>query len=238
MRSKKRIFGIASYNRIEYLSKAIDSIYDQADLIICTLNCDTPQMVQDALKWVYENMNRPKLEIYIAGNDLGDGAKFYKNDKVNGYFFTIDDDLIYPPNYADYMIENYERYGANKVMALHGRNFLKYPIRSFYFDKYDVFRVLDAVKTDTKVQFAGTCTTMWHTEIMQFNINEVILHPNMGDIWLTQEAVKRGIDIICLAHEKGFVQYLLPAEEETIYKQHKTDHKYQTEIANQIYAKV
>ena len=78
---------------------------------------------------------------------------------------------------------------------------------------------------------------MWHTDLLKFNPYEVILHPNMGDIWLSQEAVKRDIPIICLAHDATFVDYLLKSKDETIFTKYKKEHSIQTEVANRIYCK-
>ncbi|WP_422824221.1 glycosyltransferase [Xenorhabdus thailandensis] len=37
-----------------------------------------------------------------------------------GYLFTLDDDLIYPPDYIEKLIEKIEKYERNVFICVHG----------------------------------------------------------------------------------------------------------------------
>ena len=238
MRSQKRIFNIASYDRLATLKTTLMSIKDQADEINCVLNCTGERMEQRAFGFD-KAMNEaiPHCKFWIEDNYFGDAEKFKTLRTASGYFFTIDDDLIYPADYAEKMIKAYEDLGGCSIVALHGRNFKSFPIFSYYTDSFVAFRALDKVENAVQVQFAGTCTTMWHTDLLRFDYQKVCIYPNMADIWLAQEARKRDIDIVVLPHEADFLKYTLGCEDETIFKRYKKNHEYQTMVANSIYAK-
>ena len=238
MKSTKRIFNVASYKRFDTLLKMLESIHEQADVINVVMNYDydvkywEKRVEKDTIEERFEKCN-----VLWAFNEIGDGEKFSELMESDGYFFTVDDDLLYPQNYAEFMIDAFERYEGRAIMALHGRNFHSWPIESYYNSPFTKYRVLGSVTHDVQVEFAGTCVTMWHTDLMKLNPYEVILHPNMGDIWLAQEAAKLNIPIICLAHDATFVDYLLNKEDETIFTKYKKEHSIQTEVANRIYCK-
>ena len=72
--------------RIDIALKAIDSIYDQVDLIRIYLN-----KFDKYPKDLIDN----KITL-IIDEDLKSTGKFYWALEKNQYYFSIDDDLIYP----------------------------------------------------------------------------------------------------------------------------------------------
>jgi hypothetical protein len=55
-----------------------------------------------------------KINLYFSDNSKGDAFKFYRLMESDGYFLTVDDDLIYPPNYVEYMIAKCKEYGNTR----------------------------------------------------------------------------------------------------------------------------
>ena len=173
--SETRILNVASHNRIESLVKSLESIIDQCDVINVTLNShdgDIPEILY-----------HDKINLILSDNSLGDAMKFYMLDKSDGYFLTIDDDLIYPPNYVEYMITKCKEYGNTRVMTLHGRNFSSFPITSYYRSATERYACLNTVNKNVLVQFGGTGVMCFHTDLFKVGI-DYFMAPNMADVWI------------------------------------------------------
>jgi glycosyltransferase involved in cell wall biosynthesis len=191
----KIIYNIASYRRGDTLINTIQSIYNQCDVINVTLNNYDEIPVE-----LYDK----KINLFISDNDRGDAYKFYKLTDSDGYFFTIDDDLIYPENYTEYMIDKVNQYNRKSIITLHARTFGSFPINSFYGRNTLVYHFRQLLTEDTKVQFGGTGVMCFHTDLFKVPI-EYFDRPNMADVWIGKYAKENNIDIICAKHNSGFV---------------------------------
>ena len=216
------IYNVSSYKRKETLLKTIESIYNQCDIINVSLNSYDDIPVE-----LYDN----KINILITDNEKGDAYKFYFLKYSNGYYFTIDDDLIYPNNYTDFMIDNVENYNRKSIITLHGRNFKEFPIKSYYNSSRTSYHCLYDVSDNIEVQFGGTGVMCFHTDLFKIDIN-YFEHPNMADIWIGKYAIENNIKIICVKHSKNFIKY--SEVKETIYDKHKKNDTIQTNIVNSI----
>ena len=62
----------------------------------------------------------PRIKVELAVEDLADNGKFaYMSDK-KGYFLTVDDDLKYPRDYIERMVEHVNQLNRKAVIGLHG----------------------------------------------------------------------------------------------------------------------
>ena len=220
----KKIYNISSFNRKETLLKTIDSIFDQSDVINISLNSydDIPIELYDK-----------KIKIFITDNEKGDAYKFINLERSNGYYFTIDDDIIYPSNYSKYLIEKIEEYNRESIISLHGRSFNSFPIKSYYNSPGRRIHCLHELLNDEVVQFGGTGVMCFHTDLLKIDISYFEL-PNMADIWMGKFAFENNIEIICVNHEKGFLKY---QDEiiDTIHSSNSNNDRVQTDIVNSIF---
>jgi hypothetical protein len=222
--TERRIVNVASYKRTESLVKTLESIIGQCDEVNVALNDfegGLPPILYD-----------DKVNLYFTDNSKGDAFKFLRLSESDGYFLTIDDDLIYPPNYVEYMIAKCKEYGNSRVMTLHGRNFASFPITSYYKSATERYACLDTVKKNVIVQFGGTGVMCFHTDLFKLDL-DYFMAPNMADVWIGRYCLDNKIDILCLRHEKGFIKYI--PQKTTIYDQESNNDGLQTEIANAIY---
>lgn len=223
----KVIVNVSSYGRIGSLEKTIKSIYNQCDVINIALNDNHNNIPL----FLYDT----KINLFLTDNSLGDAFKFMSLMSCeDGYFLTIDDDLIYPPNYVEYMIGKCKEYNNTKVITLHGRNFNKFPIGSYYRSATERYSCLGTVKNDIKVQFGGTGVMCFHTNLMRIPLNH-FKAPNMADVWVGKHCIETNIDIICAKHSKGYINYT--HQQETIYDTHSRNDRIQTLVSNSIYDK-
>ena len=192
----KIIVNISSFNRKVSLLKTIESIYNQCDIINIFLNNyeEIPQELYDE-----------KINITITNNELGDSYKFSNLLTSNGYYLTIDDDLIYSKNYVEFLISKIEEYKRKCIITFHGRSFSEFPIKSYYRDKSKkVYHFNETLKNDVKVQFGGTGVMGFHTDLFKIGV-EYFEHPNMADVWIGKYANENGIQIICSQHDNNLI---------------------------------
>lgn len=205
--------------REQFLKKTVESIYNQVDVINLYLNNYTHNPFE----------NDTKINVVFGDNSKGDAGKFFFVDECDGYYFTMDDDLIYPPNYIKETIDNYN----GGVVTYHGRSFDKFPIQSYYKSATKKFRCLDNQENDEIVQVGGTGVMMFHTRLINLPF-EIFIFPNMADVFVAIFCKMSNIEIECLKHEKGFIKYQNIGENTIFAKESKNDSR-QTTLINKYF---
>lgn len=222
--SEKRIISVASYKRIDSLVKTIESIYDQCDEINIFLNNHEGEI---PAKFFEE-----KINLYFSDNRYGDALKFARLIDSDGYYLTIDDDLIYPPNYVNHMIGRCKEYSNKRVITLHGRKFGNKPITSYYNSYVEFYHCLRHQKRDALIHFGGTGVMCFHTSLMKIPIT-YFEHPNMADVWVGKYCIENNIEVVSIAHDKDFLKY--QPQKTTIFDTHSNSDVIQTKIVNEIF---
>jgi len=201
--------GIASIPSREYSLKiTVDSLYDQADHINVFLNG-------------YSNipifLKKDKITVYRSQSiqDFGDAGKFYGYEKHNGYYFSCDDDIIYPSNYVRTMINAIECSNRKAIVGLHGVVLNQNDFSSYYKSRRSLhFKRL--VERNEFVNILGTGVCAMHTDTISLTMSDFPF-PNMADIWLGAKANKMRVPMVCLSHEEGYMKTVSYTEEESIY---------------------
>ena len=105
-------------DRVNLLAQTIHSLLPQADRLNVMLNGGT---------YTPPIKNR-KLFYWHFDNSKGDGVKFYNLPK--GYIFTCDDDLLYPEDYVETMINKLRQYDNEVILTNHGRIMNEKPVKT------------------------------------------------------------------------------------------------------------
>jgi hypothetical protein len=213
--------GIASLpERSGSLQKVLDSLTNQADNIYVILNYG----LQEAPQWINDFKN-----VYwtISGNEFGANAKFTMSDKVKGYFFSCDDDLLYPNNYVSLTKNMIDFYHC--IITYHGKRYDgERPISSYKRSFTTNIRCLNSWYKNTEVHVGGTGCMGFHTDDYKPSY-DVQAQKNMADIFLAQDAHMKGVKIMALAHGRDFLRYL-PPNDKTVWQT--SSDIVQTEILN------
>lgn len=218
--TKRRVVaGIATIpERVKQLEKAVLSLVNQVDKLNIALN--NFKKVPDFL------FDLPCYNI-IRTN----GTDEQKFRQVEGdIYLSCDDDLIYPPDYVQTILKGIEDY-PDTILTFHGRNFHSYPVKSYYRDYSTKYRCLDRVEYDTYVQIGGTGCMAFEVDKFELSIEDFPFN-FMADIQLSIKARNKGIPIVCLAHEAGWIKY--QDVEDTIYDRFKGNDTKQTALVNSI----
>jgi hypothetical protein len=217
MSAKKRSFNLATYpKRAETLPIVIDSIYDQADIIRVYLN---------QYEFIPECLKRDKIEIAFGLKDIQDTGKFYFAETVkNEYYFTIDDDIQYAPDYAERMINAMIETGS-RVVTMHGTIY-KTPQKIT--DRVAQYAYFDNLNEHKKVNYAGTGCTMFDNSRLTV-LRSSFKNNGMTDQYFALEMQKLEIPILCVKHN---AMKALPTVE-ALWSRHGEFHEKNMRVFNQ-----
>lgn len=164
---------------------------------------------EKALERMIESISGQLDQLLIYDNEvstvnLTDNGKFagLLFEKEPCYYFTLDDDLIYPPDYIQKMVERIDESGY--IVTCHGRNLLGLNVD--YYNGHKYFSCLGKVEYNGSIDVCGTGVTGFKTDY--FNPFFVTFNKNqrMSDLIFSYFAKKNGKKIVMLPHDKGWIQ--------------------------------
>lgn len=181
---------------------AVESLLPQVDALYCVFNYGEKPWPEWARILVLQT---PKFYPISADNSLGDGAKFTMSERADGYQLICDDDLIYPPNYAESMVGQIKKYQRRAAIGL-GGSVISGPVESYYNGRRKHGHALRKWRNDTFCNVLVTCALGFHSDAIRFPIAE-IRHRNMADIFFALHCQRNRIPMVCSAHEADFLRY-------------------------------
>ena len=147
-----------------------------------------------------------------------------------GYRFPLDDDVLHPHTYIEDTIQAIEDYKREYVVSWGGKRFDKRPIRSYYRSASMRFHGLHDQAYDCPVHIPLSGAMAWHTSMITFDIEEWV-HPLMADIWAGLDCLKKGVPIMALSHDKGYLVHTTKIDRETtIFFNHRFNDAIQTSL--------
>lgn len=198
--SALRVFSLASQpERYENLTHIIPVILAQADVLhIHWVGYNTP--VSDA--W-----QEAKI-IHHHWSKAGSQIRFQPYSRYSeAYFFTIDDDILYPPNYAEKMIAAMQYYNNRVVCCVHG-NSIDLRHRSNLYSKHRKnIHFKNALAVNQGVLLPGTGTTCFYTPRVKLNFNNYIAF-NMSDVYTGCFLAKQHIPVVAIQREAMWLKPL------------------------------
>lgn len=195
----------------------IPSRIQQLEIVV---NCITPQVDQlnvylngfEETPWFLQNNSKITVVKSQDHGDRGDAGKFFWSDKVRGYYFTIDDDIAYPPDYVEKLKAGLDRRGKKCAVGIHGEMYGN-EIRHWTKDRTRTHHFHYRLERDTPVCVLGTGCALYHTDFIDVK-PEYFESPNMADVWFTLICNRQEKFRVVLAHELGWLQILpIPAEQ-------------------------
>lgn len=195
-------------SRIPQLEVVVNCILPQVDHLNVYLNGF------EEVPWFLEN---PKISVVRSQDqgDRGDAGKFYWSDKVRGYYFTIDDDIIYPSDYVAKLKEGLDKRGKKCAVGVHGEVYGN-EIRHWTRDRTKTLHFYYELEKDTPTCVLGTGCALYHTDFIKVK-PEYFESPNMADIWFTLICNRQEKFRVVLAHPRGWLQILPVPAEQTIW---------------------
>src|SRR5262249_36817265 len=112
--------------------------------------------------------------------DLGDAGKFWWAQNARGYYFAVDDDILYPSDYGAALIQKIEELGRKLAVGVHGVVLVE-PFKNYYASRavchFEAF-----LPEDRLVHILGTGTLAFHNSAINVDVAEFRMR-NMADIF-------------------------------------------------------
>jgi len=172
-----------------------------------------------------------RIEPIFPKDDLTDNGKFYSLDpKRKEYYFTLDDDIIYPADYVERTIEAIEKYGC--IVSYHGR-ILNPKETTYYRGKHQFYHCARGEHKNLRLDVCGTGVTAFRTDYFCPKGLHNHEYKRMSDLVFSLEAAKQGKVIGLINKPSGWIK---PQEvKQSIYQSEvKTSQVKQIELMNEI----
>lgn len=212
-------------SRLESFELAINSILPQVDRLFLFLDrFETPYVSAD-----------PRV-VVLTSDIFGD---LRANGKLMGlsmagpdaYYFCVDDDIIYPPDYVRTMLGYLSEHDNSAVAAVHS-SILKPDLTNYVKDRF-IYHRSGKLDRATEVHVAGTCTTAFHTGILEFDVREWET-TNKVDLNFALECSRRRIAIHSIPRERGWIKCIDEHQPDSIYAGLRNNDTVQTELAKRL----
>ncbi len=183
--------------------EAVESLIEQADKLLIYLNgyATEPDFIR-------ELHQQGKVDFIL--DPIGASAaaaKFFWAGQVKGYYFTCDDDIIYPSNYVEKTIAALNELPKKTVVAYHGKNYrtISTDIR---LDRTFLTKFEDAQSRNLKIEVLGTGVCAFHSSILNgYGAYMACLHlPRSMDLAFSMFLRKKGIKKIVLKRNQGWLK--------------------------------
>jgi len=162
--------------------------------------------------------------------DRGDAGKFFWAGKSDGYEFTCDDDLIYPPEYVVQMLVALERFERRAVVGIHGV-LLHQPITDTYYQNRQMLHWRGPNREHRSVHLLGTGCVAYHSSTIRVRFEDFEVS-NMADIWLALLCQQQKIPMVCIARPSNWLDHL--ESPWTIYEKFRNQEQVQVEALKRI----
>lgn len=208
------------------VGNAIKSILNQSrkvDKIVLHVNSDSPP------KDLPED-NR--VDVRLSLENHADNGKFKYMKEFEGYFFTVDDDISYPPDYVERLIQYVDHFGKSSIIGVHGAVFPVGPPVSRWAEYRELRRThtfTTANASFTKVNCLGTGTIAFHSQIGIPNFEEFDTL-RMVDLHIAVWAQKNNIRMYSCPRRKNWLTEFDIDHEQRIWSQANTQKELQAEM--------
>lgn len=229
-RKEPVVCGIASIkSRETILEKTVNSLIEQVDKLYIYLNDyeTVPKFLE----------NNPKIKYFMGKvyKDRGDTGKFFAlKDVTEGYYFSADDDIIYPENYVEKTIEFLKKNDDKVIATYHGAILKKGILENYYRDRKQV-HYAHFQRNPLVVDIGGTGVMAFNVKTFKPDI-EKFLYPNMADVWVGIQAKDNNIPIVCAPRPLNWIKAEELPPDQTIYGS-KKNHDLQTDMLNKYFNK-
>ncbi len=184
--------------------------------------CDYVRVFLNNYPDVPDFLSHPRIEVRRSQDwdDRGDAGKMFwlDKDESEGYRLITDDDLLFPPDFAETMCAKAASHDNRAVYATHGV-LLRQPIAQYYDDqcRAATFHFARRLDEDRAVHIAATNALCMHSSAVKMRWPD-FMYCNSADIWLALYAQREGLPLFTPARPQGWVRenrHAAPGE--TIY---------------------
>lgn len=203
---------------------ALDSILPQVDRLYLFLDrFEKPHKLSDTRVIVLNSETHGDLR--ANGKFLG-----LTIQKGDFYYFSVDDDIIYPSDYVSNMIDFLNKSKAPIIAGIHG-SILNKEFNQYQTDRKILHRSM-GLRQPVKLDVLGTCTVGFRSSTIQFDVRRWPTI-NMVDLNFAIECERRKIMRYSIPRQPGWIQCIEECQKDSIFHQLRQNDSQQTKLAKQ-----
>lgn len=194
----RMIAGMATMpSRLQNLARVLDRVLIQVDVLHLYLN---------NFKSIPDFLIDQKIRFHRSQEhgDLRDNGKLFGlqyADRAGDVYFTLDDDIIYPNGYCNYLLESLLKYTSRVAVGIHG---IIYPAHPKSFFRRLAFNFTKELRHDIPVSVLGTGTMAFWADMLAFE--DVKMSPTgMADLVIAEKLRSSSVSLICLSRPKNWL---------------------------------
>lgn len=187
--------------RAATLRTVVESIARQLDVLYLYLNG-----YHEVPSWLGALANvRPLLGKGADGDLSATGKLAFLRHETSGICFTLDDDILYPPDYVERMVGLRERLCRGVALCVHGS--VLPDLASWYYERSWLHDSETPLRHATPVNLAGSGT-------LCFSLDEVhppfedFLGPVQVDLAMSRRLLGAGQPLLAVPREAGWIRFM------------------------------
>lgn len=200
--------------RAELLRQVLASLAPQVDALHIYL--DRYDSIPDFVRNCH-----PQVTVYLSKDHPGlrDNGKFLAFSALaeDCYYFTADDDIVYPPDYVASMVRRIEDYERQAVIGVHGV-LLPEQAEGYFTSFRKVHMFKKELERDALVNNLGTGTVAFHSGLLRGLDLTHFGTPGMADLHLSVFCKQRDVPMVALARPEDWLQEL-PSPNTSLYNE-------------------
>jgi len=176
-----------------------------------------------------------RLEIYYSDINMTDIGKFVMTEGEVGYILTVDDDIEYPVDYVEKMVEAVNKYAKKSIIGVHGSILPLGPPVSRFSQYINLRRSLPfeyTICSHNVVNLIGTGTMAYHTDEIKIPYKDFD-HGRMVDLHIGVYAQNNKIPMIIIPRHRNWMKEI-ESEGERIWETANIDRNLQENMIETI----
>jgi hypothetical protein len=131
---------------------------------------------------------------------------FHYNNYIDSYYFTIDDDILYPIDYSDKMIFGMKSHNNNSIYCVHGTT---PDVKKLYnvWANRPSYPFQSKLNYDSRVLAPGVGTSCFYTSTLKIDM-DWFEYPNISDAYLCCFAYNQNVPIYSIKRENRWLRQL------------------------------
>ena len=184
-------------SREVFLKTQVESLSPQFDELYVTLNG-----FDEKPAWINSFQN--VKAVCDSTNSAKDIAKLlFASEFDDCHYFTLDDDIVYPPDYSKILSDKLLEYKNECVVCYHG-TILK-PNWKIYYNHRSVLHYHQELKQDKEFDLAGTATVAFHTGRLKIDFTKIWDFNIGSDMWIAYFAYLQGMKLMSIARPANWI---------------------------------
>jgi GR25 family glycosyltransferase involved in LPS biosynthesis len=171
------------FKRLLEMLKSIEGQFDEIRIYLNNFSTVPPEL--------------SKYTTYI-GKDLTDNGKFFWSHNSSEYYFTLNDDIIYPPDYVKKTLPLIK----DRIVTYQGR--CLFGLNQTYYGNHKFYTHCEELTDEVLLDVGSTGFMAFNTNLFKPNLWR---SPNkkMSDLIVSLEATIFNIDMICLPKNEDWI---------------------------------